>query len=274
MRKLLLFLFVAFLALVGTVQAAVTYVNNSYAYQYGVGSISISPPSSCQNGDVLIANIVWYFNGGAITNPSGWTTIGSNQSFYYTSCSINTCWHVYSSSDTTYTWTSASSSGSLAGEIMAFRGASNTTPINQTVQYNSDSTTGTAITTNSGITTNANGCMIILTVGGYTNHVTTSTFAAGGNAMTQAYDLYTDTSCLYCIGGGGYWLQSTKGALTAGIAVASSNCAWGCTMIALQPPAVTTPTGAWRLLQSFLRHSGLDRLCWLGTGKVWAMEGR
>jgi len=263
---------------VGAANAAITYINKSHAYLYQPPSgLTLSPPSSCQNGDILVANIVWYYGNAsqAITNPAGWNTIGTNQHFYTNGVSINTCWHVYNSNDTTYTWTTNyTSDGSMAGEIMAFRGVSNTTPTNQTVQNNNGSSTSEAITTSNGFTTTANGCMIVLTVGGYTNHVTTSTFAAGGNAMTQAYDLYTDTSCLYCIGGGGYWLQSTGGALSAGTAASSANCAWGCTMIALQPPAATTPTGAWRFWSSLLRHLGLDRLCWLGVGKAYAMDMR
>lgn len=94
----------------------------------GVTSISIAPPTGTSAGDVLIAQIAYRDGAETITTPSGWTQVTTGSSGTQITSTIY--WKVAGAGETAAVFSRpAGSPGDMGGSIIAYVGASTSTPV-------------------------------------------------------------------------------------------------------------------------------------------------
>jgi hypothetical protein len=101
----------------------------------GTTSVAVSAPTGCAAGDVLFAWITAGDNTSdpGVTNPSGWTTIGTDVTGNYINYGHgHLAWKAWQTGETSYTWTIGGSSPISGGSIICVRGASSSTPVDIT----------------------------------------------------------------------------------------------------------------------------------------------
>ncbi len=136
------------------------------------GTATFDRPPGTVSGDFLLAlaTIDWNASG-SVSTPSGWTLIGSSRALASSGHQIWAFYKVAGGSEpTTYTFTGASS-----GEIQRWAGVDASDPINTYNATMFDNWSGTSPRTNTGVTTDEDGCAIIFATHG-------QALASGGDA--------------------------------------------------------------------------------------------
>jgi hypothetical protein len=228
--------------------AAITYRSSTTNTASATNSIVLSTPSDVQVGDVMVASVSIGGTSvpGTLTTPTGWTQALAPK--VQGNVEVGTYYRVVTGTEaTSYTWSVASGSFSLAGGIVDYAGVSNA-PID--VTRSSGGNSGTAGCTGANTTT-ANDYVLVSAAD---NANVTFTPPAG---MTERFDLPTTRASLEHSS----VLQPSSGATGTKTATPSSTtAAWACEVVAIKPSTgnltVTAPGSA----PSFsLTLNGLDQ---------------
>jgi hypothetical protein len=130
-------------------------------------SLAAAIPSDTTTGDLLLAFVYWVSFGGAITPPSGWTTIRTDQNLSgrYESCGLY--YRFQQAGDSTFTWsTSGAGDNSVAITIVGYSGVNVSTPIDAGSITGAGIAVGSSGTTTIGTFTTVNaGDMLVLFYG-------------------------------------------------------------------------------------------------------------
>lgn len=202
-------------------------------------SVNITKPSGVSAGDLVIS-IASYVQGGTVTNPTGFTTILSQNAS--TGVSIRVAYKILTGSEgSSFTWATNAGNGneSLACVMMAFSGVDNATPIRSSA---SNGGVGTSRTSPALTGTQATDMVVLLagarpesndggannvtapSTGGWTKPAAAHTGPGGaGGSFESSAD-------------GAYQINGTTGAFTA-------NFSSGIGIGAVSLRAAATPTG-------------------------------
>ena len=225
----------------------ISYVNVAHAYvsTSTPDSLVVSAPSGCQVNDLMVVMIVAHgaVSLPAISNPAGWTQIGSDitggSSMYRR---IRVLWRRWQTGDTSWTWTCTMTSGTLQcqGQVIAFRGVDTTTAVDASNTANG--TSGTTITVPTFNTTVANTMLLFFTGAAFTSARTFSAETANSVGMTEADDYSggSNTSGTAV----SYLAKAASGATGSFVATinSSNNYLWWGFALALRPVAGTIYT--------------------------------
>jgi hypothetical protein len=136
---------------------SITHVNSQQTADATGTTVVITKPTGLADGDVMVAHIVAGMTGSTHTPPAGWTEMGGATTI---SSMVVTTWVKVvtnaAGEAANYTWTT--NSGSKTGRISAYRGVSNTHPLN--AWASASNATGTTATAPSVTTTRPN-CLVI-----------------------------------------------------------------------------------------------------------------
>jgi hypothetical protein len=230
----------AFLALIlalclmaaGRADAAIYYrTGTSVENVNGSASVSMTVPSGVAVGDLLVADVD-AAGTGAITAPTGWTSIFTGPGFATYSVVLYRVATTADVAGASYTWTLGSTRKAV-GRMSAYVGA-DTTAIGAAATTGSN--TGTTITYNS-VTTAAANSLVIL--GGTALNASGTISLTPPAGTTTRFNIATSGTGSQLRGANGDFIQATAGATGNKTGSISPSSAWGTAMFALKPAAGT-----------------------------------
>ncbi|MEA2422406.1 MAG: hypothetical protein QOF55_1505 [Thermoleophilaceae bacterium] len=216
----------------GTADAAIYFRSATSAENVnGTSSLSLSTPAGVAVGDLLIGDVD-AAGTGAITAPSGWTSLFAGAGFTTYS---SVFYRVATSADvtgTSYSW-SLGSSRKAVGRMISYVGA-DATAIGTPATTGANS--GTTITFNTVTTAAANSLVLM----GATALNASGTISLTPPASTSSrVNLATTGSGSQLRSYSGDFVQATAGATGSKTGSIAPSSAWGTAMIALKPAAGT-----------------------------------
>ena len=205
-------------------------------------TLTITKPTAVVAGDVMMASIAQYATSSAAASASGWTAIKSG-SLSSTSRFGTVLYKIAGASEgSSYTFTLSPSVSGAVGDIVAFSGVDNTTPLDATgsgfATASSTAVGGTAITT----TTN-NAAAILFGMAASTSSGTGGTWGGWASGLTELYDNQGTGTGNNATSVGAAWKSiATAGTTGAGSATLSASMRNGGYWIALR--AAVNPASA------------------------------
>lgn len=179
-------------------------------------SATVNKPTGTQDGDLLLAFVSNYngFGGDISVVPSGWTLLGTRTQWrqggdFY----ARVYYKIASGEPASWTW-QASVATEFIIDVVAISGVDTTTPINQSSQNTSASSTSTAAGTS--VTPTVDNCLVLTHI--FARSVATSTALTQPTGYTEDYDVRSTNAAVRLAEA--YLLQTTAtatGALSWGL---------------------------------------------------------